>query len=358
MNAAAPPLDRAALLAWLREDDPARLAQLWAGATAVRRAHHDDIVHLRGLIEISNRCVRRCAYCGMWSGNKDLQRYLMKKDEILACAARAVRRGYGSVVLQSGEDPGIPAKWLADAIAAIKAAHPLAVTLGMGERELDDYALWRRSGADRALLRFETSDAALRRRLHPPLRADQPDRLALLPRLRDLGYEIGGGFMVGLPGQSYETLADDLELCAALDLDMIGIGPYLPCPDTPLGRRFLAGDRGVADQVPNSDLMTLKALALARLLCPEANIPATTALAVASPEKHLAALRAGANVIMPNLTPPAYRRLYHIYPDQARAAGSDAHDLVLAELRQLGLRPGAGPGGRPRELPRPPDQPR
>ena len=336
-------MDRDAVLAWLRTDDPARLEALWAEADRVRAETVGDAVHLRGLIEISNRCDRRCLYCGLRAPNREIARYALSADEILDRAREANRRGYGTVVLQAGEDLGMSAAWLAEVVRDLKAETGLAVTLSVGERPDADYALWREAGADRYLLRFETSDADLMRRLHPPREADPPERPALLRTLRGLGYEIGGGVMVGLPGQTRASLADDVALFAALDLDMIGIGCWVPHPGTPLAREA-GGD--APDQAPATALETLKMVALARLACPEANIPSSTALATVAGDGHAAGLRCGANVIMPNLTPGRYRRLYDIYPTGLRDEDAGEGERALAAIRDCGRRVGRGRGDR------------
>jgi biotin synthase len=345
------PLSRDVILAWLREEDPVRLEGLWRMADVVRRAHVGDAVHLRGLVEISNHCVRQCGYCGLRAGHRDLERYRMSAVEILECAQTARQFGYGTVVLQSGEDYGITAGWLAAVVRQIKADTGLAVTLSLGERPDRDLALWRAAGADRYLLRFETSDPALYRLIHPSLAARPSDRLAILRTLRGLGYEVGSGIMVGIPGQGWDSLASDLETFRALDLDMIGIGPYISHPATPLGTGEWPRVQPAGEQVPNSELMVYKTVSLARLVCPEANIPSTTALATINREtgRELGLMR-GANVSMPNLTPIAYREKYEIYP--GKACINETAEVCQMGLRQrieaIGRHVGAGPGGRRR----------
>jgi len=215
--------------------------------------------------------------------------------------------------------------------------------------------MWRKAGADRYLLRFETSNRALYDRIHPPLPGRRSDRPAMLRRLRKLGYEIGGGVMIGIPGQTYDDLAGDIETFRDLDLDMIGVGPYLAHPATPLGsepRQHLAAP---GEQVPGMELMTYKVVALARLACPCANIPSTTALATLNRAGRAMGLARGANVVMPNLTPPDYRRLYEIYPGKAcLAETADACRTCLEkQILKLGCKIGAGPGGSPRRARRP-----
>lgn len=339
------------ILGWLREEEPTRLERLWALADDVRRRHVGDAVHLRGLVEISNHCVQRCAYCGIHAGNRELVRYRMTSEEILGCAGQAADFGYGTVVLQSGEDYGITRGWLVEVIGKIKERHGLAVTLGLGERPEADLRAWREAGADRYLLRFETSDEGLYRRIHPNLPGRSSDRLALLRRLRELGYEAGSGIMIGIPGQTFDMLVRDLLTFQEFDLDMIGVGPYLPHPDTVLGRGDLPS-APTGEQVPNSELMTYKTVALTRLLCPDANIPSTTALATLNLDQgRELGLARGANVVMPNLTPTRYRTLYEIYPSKAclaETAGQCA-SCVTRRILATGRTIGAGPGGRNRD---------
>jgi len=335
------------ILAWLREEDEIRLGELWRLADTVRRENVGDDVHLRGLIEFSNECVRTCLYCGLRAPNEKLKRYRMTKEEILECVAEANRRGYGTIVLQSGECEEINAGWLGEIIEAIKAKYYFAITLSVGERSLHDYLFWQEKGADRYLLKFETSDTELLRRLHPPRFVQAPSRIELLKVLREIGYQIGGGIMVGLPGQTYESVARDIEIFAALDLDMIGIGPYIPNPDTPLDVEFEKGHKPlVYDQIPNSEDMALKVLALARIVCPKGNIPATTALATVDPDGWEKGLRRGANVIMPNLTPLAYRSQYEIYPNPLHKTAENVHERIIKIIRALGRSPGKGWGDR------------
>ncbi|MCY3024317.1 MAG: [FeFe] hydrogenase H-cluster radical SAM maturase HydE [Planctomycetota bacterium] len=342
-------MDKADILSWLRETDKTRLKELWRVADQTRRKQVGDAVHLRGLIEISNNCVRECGYCGLRAGHKTLRRYRMSADEILECAHKAVAFGYGTVVMQAGEDYGITGPWLADVVRRIKAETPLAVTLSMGERPEADLVAWRKAGADRYLLRFETSDEELYRLIHPALPGRPSDRIALLRSLRTLGYEVGSGVMIGIPGQTYDSLAADIDLFRTLDLDMIGVGPYISHPATPLGSREWKREVPAGQQVPNTELMVYKVVALARLVCPEANIPSTTALATINKAtgRELGLMR-GANVVMPNLTPVEYRALYEIYPAKA-CIFEDAltcHGCLKARIVSLGREVGVGPGGR------------
>ena len=339
------------IVGWLRENHPTALEQLFARADAVRHNAVGDDVHLRGLIEISSYCVRQCLYCGLRAA-RSMPRYRMTRDEILTAVYKAVELGFGTVVLQAGEDYGIEAEWLAGILRTIKQETPLAIALSLGERLLDEFRLWREAGADRYLLRFETSDPALYAAIHPRRGSAVSDRVELLRILRELGYEIGSGVMVGIPGQTYEMLARDIMLFESLDLDMVGIGPFLAHPETPLGAPGIstAGhDPKSIDQVPSSEWMVLKAIALTRLVCPQANVPSTTALATINTldgREH--GLQSGANVFMPILTPAPYRQMYQIYPGKA-CIDEDAlqcNHCLRDRIENLGRSVGTGPGGR------------
>ncbi len=346
-------LTRVALEHWLRENDPERLETLWRLADETRRRYVGDEVHLRGLLEISNCCVRACAYCGIRGPNHAVQRYRLTEDVILEGARKAEVFGYGTLVLQSGEDYGVETAWLAGVLRRIRVETSLAaITLSLGERPDEDLVAWREAGADRYLLRFETSDETLYRRIHPDLPGRVSDRLAMLRRLQILGYEAGTGIMVGLPGQTHTSIADDIELFRGMDMDMIGIGPYLPHPATPLGEEYArrqASGAWPADQAPNSELMTCKVVALTRLARPDANLPATTALSLADRASGRAhGLQRGANVVMPNLTPVEERARYEIYPQKADV--HESAEVINAQLQtlleELGRRVGSGAGGR------------
>jgi biotin synthase len=337
------------LLGWLRESRPARLRELYGRADRVRRERVGDAVHLRGLIEISSHCVRQCMYCGLRKANDKLPRYRMAREEIFDCARQAERLGYGTVVMQAGEDDGLTADWIAEIVRWIKRETRLAVTLSLGERQDDELWLWRLAGADRYLLRFETSDANLFRAIHPERMSGGPDRIALLRRLKELGYQAGGGVMVGIPGQSFESLANDIHTFRALDLDMIGIGPYIAHAATPLGSGALRPAIAASEQVPSNEEMVYKMIALTRIACPDANIPSTTALATINRvDGRKLGLKAGANVVMPNLTPTKYRRMYEIYPAKACIDESavDCSECLRGQIHSLGRFAGRGPGGR------------
>jgi biotin synthase len=341
-----------ALEAWLREENEQRLALLWQAADAVRQAQVGDEVHLRGLIEISNICVRQCGYCGIQAGNSRIERYRMSTEEIMLCVEQALGHGYGTVVLQAGEDYGITQAWMAELVRQIKRETPLAVTLSLGERPLADLQAWREAGADRYLLRIETSNRQLYDRIHPPHAGLRSDRVATLRQLRQLGYEVGSGVMIGIPGQTWQDLARDIQLFGKLDLDMIGVGPYIAHPDTTLGRHPEQYRAPEGEQTPATELMTYKVVALTRLVCPQANIPSTTALATLNlAQGRELGLQRGANIVMPNLTPPRYRVMYEIYPAKAciNETSQACAACMQARIISIGRKPGAGPGGRHRK---------
>jgi biotin synthase len=341
-------LDVPDIRAWLQEDDPQELEKLWQDADRVRQQNVGDDVWLRGLIEVSNNCARACAYCGISASAPHRKRFRLTKEEIQTSVGAALDFGYGTVVLQGGEDPGLTGAWMADVIRSIKSETGLAVALSLGERTDADLRAWRDAGADRYLLRFETSDAALYKQIHPDL-GGQSDRFAQLERMREMGYEIGTGVMVGIPGQTWDTLANDIWCFRHYDMDMIGIGPYIESPGTPLAGGLGKSLREAAgeNQVPSDNLTAFKVLALTRLVCPLTNIPATTALATMSPKDGRAnGLRRGANVVMPNITPPEYRALYQIYPGKAglHETADISREKIEGQIRELGRTIGSGPG--------------
>ncbi|MDO4575088.1 MAG: [FeFe] hydrogenase H-cluster radical SAM maturase HydE [Planctomycetia bacterium] len=339
-------MERAAILDFLRTASAEKRSELFRLAEDTRRRNVGDAVHLRGLVELSNYCRANCAYCGIRVGNTQVRRYRMEHDEILPCVRLAERLGYGTVVFQAGESEHfLPGVWVEELIREIRKFSGIAITLSLGERSTEDYQRWFRAGANRYLLRFETSNPALFRQLHPGHPGLETRKNALL-RLRQTGYEIGSGVMVGIPGQTWEMLAEDIQTFVQLDLDMIGVGPFLPHPETPLGR-------GGSGEVPNDEETTLRVVALSRLVCPRANIPSTTALAVVDRRAgHEHGLACGANVIMPNVTPEKYRQCYEIYPSKATTCeAAERYDQELkTRIRALGREVGAGPGTSPHFL--------
>lgn len=339
-------MQKAELLAWLRTDDPRKLRRLWRLADAARKKHVGDAVHLRGLLEISNYCSRECWYCGLRGGRRGLKRYRMTRPEIETGIRQLAAFGYGTVVLQSGEDPGLAPESIGRLVAWIKTHTALAVTLSLGEQPREVLRRWREAGADRYLLRIETTNRRLLARIHPG--EPHGSRMRHIRWLGKLGYEVGSGIMVGIPGQTYEMLAKDLLWFKAVDLDMIGIGPFIPHPETPLFALHRKR-RQDPNQVPATELMVNKVVALARLMCPDANIPATTALAsINAASGREQALSHGANVVMPNVTPQKYRVLYDIYPGKACVSETAdiCHACIKRRIQKMGRTIGRGPGGR------------
>lgn len=329
----------------LRCEDAARLDRLYLAADRTRRAVVGDAVFFRGLVEISNYCVRGCHYCGLRAANHRVRRYRLTQDDILACARAIKAHGLTTVVLQGGEDPTIDAASMAGLIREIREQTGLTVTLSLGEHSPETLALWHQAGATRYLLRFETSNPSLYEQYHPRA-AGLPSRLELLQQLRDIGYEVGSGVLVGLPGQTYADLGRDIQFFATLDLDMIGVGPFVPHPDTPLGK----SGRVSPEQVPADASMTFKVIALARLIQPAANVPVTTALRTVDPEVGFKrGLCAGANVVMPNFTPEHSRGDYAIYPGKVTATLSVADNIrnLKNTLAALGRTVGEGHGDSP-----------
>lgn len=280
-------------------------------ADRVRAKYHGKEVHLRGIIEFSNYCHRNCKYCGLRRDNQDLKRYQLTPQEIIEMALEAADLGYKTVVLQSGED-GYDADKIAQIIKEIKEKAGIAITLCVGERDYEEYKLWKESGADRYLLKHEVADLKLYHELHPEMVF--AERIKRLEWLKELGYQVGSGNIIGLPGQDEVIIARDIKLFQELDLDMVGIGPFIPHQNTPLKER----PAGTVE-------MTLKTVAVTRLLLPLAHIPATTALGTVDPEGRQKALKAGANVVMPNVTATKYRPLYEIYPAKI-CIGEEAKD--------------------------------
>ena len=291
------------VLVWLREDKYENLIFLFKEADRCRKEFVGDKVHLRGLIEFSNYCMRNCLYCGLRRENTKLKRYRMEIKEIFKQAKLIQKLGFKTVVLQSGEDPYYRIKDLCRLIEKIKKKLNLAVALCIGERSFRDYKDLKEAGADRYLLKFETSDYKLYKKLKPD--SSYKNRFRCLEYLRRLDFQTGSGNIVGLPFQSLESLAQDIMLFKELDLDMIGIGPFIPHPNTPL-REFSS---------PKLELV-LKVIALTRLITKITHIPATTAMGTLYNRGREKALECGANVIMPNVTPQKYKKYYQIYPNK------------------------------------------
>ena len=282
-------------------ENQVELDRLFNFADSVRKEYCGDGIILRGIIEFSNFCDKECFYCGLNKNNRKLSRYRLNREELIKSVEYLASCNIKTVVLQSGEDQALDALWLAEIISQIKSRFDLAVTLSVGEKSLDDYRLWRQAGADRYLLKMETLDEDLYAGMHPQMNFTQ--RLHCLDNLAKLGYQIGSGNIIGLPGQNLKTIAQDILFFKQSNFDMIGIGPFIPHQHTP----FAAAARGEA-------LLTLKTIALTRIVTKQTHIPATTALGSLDKDYRLDGLKCGANVLMPNFTPQPFRELYQIYP--------------------------------------------
>jgi len=304
----------------LGRSDPRELAEIFAFADRVRKQFMGNGILLRGLVEFSNHCRNSCFYCGLSKNNRELERYRLSREEIIACVEKLDSRGIKTVVLQSGEENGLDPLWLKDVIGEIKARFEIAITLSLGERGKEEYKIWKDAGADRYLLKIESSDKELYDSLHTGM--SFANRLRCLRDLRDLGYQVGCGNMVGLKGQTLEILARDIQFFKEENFDMIGIGPFIPHPQT----RLAAQKKGDVD-------LTLKVLALTRIVTKNSHLPATTALGSLEEDFRIRGLKAGANVLMPNFTPLKYKKLYEIYPGKrciSEPAG--ACDLCMGSL--------------------------
>lgn len=292
--------------------------ELFAAADRVRAKYVGNAVHLRALIEFSNICKNNCCYCGLRRDNTHLTRYRLTEDEIFSLAEHAVKvMGLKTVVLQSGEDMWFNQDRMCAIIRRIKGLDT-AVTLSIGEKSPEEYSAYKNAGCDRFLLRIETTDKMLYEKLDPGMNWNH--RARCLKNLRDCGIEVGTGCLVGLPGQTIESLAEDILFFKDIDADMVGIGPFIPHPDTPL-RECCSG----------TFAMAVKVMALTRLLLPDINIPATTAMETLEPNGQVKALQSGANVIMPNVTLTQYRKHYELYPGKSNTGYTP--DESLSEVR-------------------------
>lgn len=286
-------------------------------------------IFVRGLIEFTNYCKNDCYYCGIRRSNKNAARYRLTQEEILECCRAGYGLGFRTFVLQGGEDYFYSDDNIAAIVRAIKAQHPdCAVTLSIGERSRETYALWKQAGADRYLLRHETADFAHYAKLHPA-ELSAKNRQNCLYTLKELGYQAGAGFMVGPPYQTPENLADDLIFLQKLRPQMIGIGPFIPHHDTP----FKGEPAGSVE-------LTLVLLAVLRLLFPHVLLPATTALGTLAPGGRLLGIKAGANVIMPNLSPQNVRGKYLLYDNKLHtgAEAAEALNELQREVASIGYR--------------------
>lgn len=289
---------------------------------AIREEHFGSEVYLRGLVEISNRCGCGCYYCGLRAQNERVVRYAMSADEIVESCRRGYAAGLRTFVLQGGQVAGRE-EFVAEVVRRLKGEfEDVAVTLSLGEQPEEVYQLWREAGADRYLLRHESADADHYAAIHPEAMSFE-NRHRCLRVLRGLGYQIGAGFMVGVAGQTPWVLAGEMKYLEELRPEMVGIGPFMPQKDTPLG-----------NQPSGSVELTLLLLSLVRIVLPQALLPSTTALASADGDGTLRGIMAGANVVMPNITPERYRSGYAIY-DNKKSVGTESVEGVRELTSQL-----------------------
>ncbi len=294
-------LNKEELIALL--EDETYCEDLFAAADRVRQKFVGDEIHLRGLIEFSNICKNNCCYCGLRRDNSNIKRYRLSVQEILETAEFGKSLGFQTLVLQSGEDLFFSQAVMIEIIKSIKSLG-LALTLSIGEKSKEEYLAYRQAGADRFLLRIETTDKKLYQELDPGMNWNI--RKSCLDDIKSVGMEVGSGCLVGLPEQTLSSLADDILFFKQIDADMIGIGPFIPHPDTPL-----------KEAKGGSFLLALKVMALTRLLLPDINIPATTAMETLASNGQIKALQSGANVVMPNITQESVRRFYQLYPGKS-----------------------------------------
>lgn len=298
--------------------------ELYRAADKVREEYLGDEVHLRGLIEFSNICKRNCLYCGLRRENINVKRYRLEPNTIIDFAKKAKSYGYKTVVLQSGEDEFYTIERMQYIIKNIKKLD-MAITLSIGEKSREEYKVYKEAGADRYLLRIETTDKELYNALDPEM--SHENRIRCLIDLKELGYEVGTGSLIGLPHQSIESIADDILFFKKIDADMIGIGPFIPNGDTPL-----------KDELGGTFELSRKAMSIVRLLMPDINIPATTAMETLNKEGRILALQSGANVVMPNVTEEEYRRLYVLYPGKIciNDTPQDCKENITLKINNIG----------------------
>jgi biotin synthase len=309
------------------------LQKLFKRADEIRQEYCGDEVHLRGIIELSNFCDQNCLYCGIRSANKKINRYRMTKKEIIETARLIHQNRIRTVVLQSGEDHELTGNDIAEIIRLIKKETGAAVTLSLGERSFDDYKLWKEAGADRYLLKHETANPDLYYIIHQKQKLK--DRVDHLKFLDSIGFQIGSGNIIGLPGQTIEDIADDILLCKELNVDMASFSPFISSPETPL--------RGSKNCNVNLALITM---AVGRIVLKDSHIPATTALGTIDSAGREKGLMAGANVIMPNFTPSPYRENYSIYPDKKCMNDNplDCRSCLETMIKMMGRKISEGKG--------------
>lgn len=330
-------LSREEIIFLLSLENSYDLKMLYARADFVRSQFCGDEIHLRGIIDFSNHCSQNCLYCGLRQENGLIQRYRMTPEEIIETAKQIAKLDIHTIVLQSGEDFYYDTDILAYIIYSIKQQTNAAITLSFGERGFDEYRTWKIAGADRYLIKHETANADHYSVYH--LKQKLSDRLEHLKFLKSIGYQIGSGNMIGLPMQSLSDIAADILLCKELDLDMAAFGPFIPSPNTPY-----------SSMPAGSVELTLKTMAVARIVLKNVHIPATTALATLDEDGRVKGLSAGANIVMPDYTPSPYREKYLIYADR-KCIGDDpmqCKSCLQLQIESIGRRISSSRGDSPK----------
>lgn len=315
-------LEKSEWMTLLTELNDAEKELLHKKAAEVATANFGRGIFVRALLEISSYCRNNCYYCGIRCSNKDAQRYRLTKEQILECCAEGAKLGFNTFVLQGGEDPKQNDEWVADVVRAIRSEYPdKAITLSVGERSREAYAAFKEAGANRFLLRHETRNDGHYRELHPAPMSGEERRKCLFT-LKELGFQTGSGMMIGSPGQTYEHIYEDIRFLEELQPQMIGIGPFLPATGTPFENR-----------PSGSGEDTILLVSLLRLRFPQALIPATTALSTLLHNGMERAILAGANVVMPNISPAEERKKYSIYNNKKSTGAESAQQMQLLEER-------------------------
>ena len=306
-------------------------------ADAVRNRFVGNKVYLRGVIEFTNQCTKNCYYCGIRKGNKNLKRYFMKKEDILESVKFASEKGLGSVVLQGGElSGGKYVSFIEDVIKEIKKVDPeIMITLSLGEASYEDYRRWFDAGAERCLLRIETTNEELYKKWHPQGHSFSK-RLKCLENIKKIGYQTGTGVLIGAPYQTVSDLAKDILFYKGFDIDMIGMGPYVIHYDTPWGSEF---KEWFDKKKKNIFELAIKMIAVARIFLEDVNIASTSALSALHPEGRVIGLKAGGNVIMPDITNPHYKEYYRLYENKPalKSPLEESLNSILKTIEKAGL---------------------
>lgn len=314
-------LDKEELLILLNKVNDEDIKYLQKKAMETRTKYYGNKVYMRGLIEFTNYCVRDCMYCGIRRSNKKAERYRLSKEEIIQCCKTGNELGYNTFVLQGGDDPYFTDEIIVETIKDIKFLYQdCAITLSIGEKSYESYEKFFKAGADRYLLRHETNSKKLYESLHPNMSYE--NRIRCLKDLKDIGFQVGAGFMVGLPKQTNEDFVKDLIFLKELNPEMVGIGPFIPQKDTPL-----------FDKKAGTAEVTCMLLSIIRLLLPKVLLPATTALGSINKKGRELGLKSGANVVMPNLSPTDVRDKYALYDGKICTGDEAAHCRNCIEKR-------------------------